>query len=321
VEIKPRQAVVPIAYGKRTLELRLASRAECRDLIAEIVAVYEEVLPDDGLDVDGSTPGATVAEDAIDPLPDGEIIRVLAAMDMAQLRTIIRWAHRRAPLAVEGSIADARSDLEWARRADQAAGPGWACRECGGLQPGAEPGGVPSLCPECAANRAGGAGITLPDCARCGRPAEGHGAHDDCGAWRSVPGWAMDAPKPETLPADTDDIDGDVPLCAEIHPGGNYMCMLPKGHDGDHNVPSADDGSGDITWTDADAADRAAFADPDACGDAGPAGLTCTLAKGHDGPHKDATTGPLIANRWSDDTEGIRPLTFTATLYDPEPLS
>jgi len=78
---------------------------------------------------------------------------------------------------------------------DRAAGPGWACRECGGLQPGAEPGGVPSLCPECAANRAGGAGITLPDCARCGRPAEGHGAHDDCGAWRSVPGWAMDAPE------------------------------------------------------------------------------------------------------------------------------
>lgn len=40
-------------------------------------------------------------------------------------------------------------------------------------------------------------------------------------------------------------------LCAEIHPGGSYMCELPRGHDGGHSAPSADDGSGDIAWDDA----------------------------------------------------------------------
>ena len=46
-------------------------------------------------------------------------------------------------------------------------------------------------------------------------------------------------------------------VCAEVHPGGNYLCELPKGHFGRlHSAPSADDGSGDIAWDDgpADAA-------------------------------------------------------------------
>lgn len=30
-------------------------------------------------------------------------------------------------------------------------GPGWVCRRCGGLQPGTEPGGVPSVCQDCTA--------------------------------------------------------------------------------------------------------------------------------------------------------------------------
>ena len=47
MEIQPRQAVIPLAYGKRIVKIELTTREECRQLIAEI-ARTSETLPDDG---------------------------------------------------------------------------------------------------------------------------------------------------------------------------------------------------------------------------------------------------------------------------------
>lgn len=38
---------------------------------------------------------------------------------------------------------------------------------------------------------------------------------------------------------------------------------------------------------------------PGACGNAGPAGLSCTLPRGHEGPHHDGDVSPLIESSWS----------------------